>query len=39
MELSWNHSPGPVWEEYAEEGGWESEMVITPEEEPDDIRY
>ena len=39
MKLSWNHSPGPVWEEKAEEGGWESEMVITQEEEPDDIRY
>ena len=39
MKLSWNHSPGPVWEEYAEERGWESEMVITQEEEPDDIRY
>lgn len=39
MKLSWNHSPGPVWDEYAEERGWESEMVITREEEPDDIRY
>ncbi len=39
MKLFWNHSPGPVWEEYAEERGWESEMVITRESEPDDIRY
>ncbi len=39
MKLSWNHSPGPVWEEYAEERGWESEMVITREAELCVIRY
>ena len=39
MKLSWNHSAGPVWEEYAEERGWESEMVITREAEPDIVYY
>ena len=39
MKLTWNHSPGPVWEEYAEERGWEKEIIIEYQREDlDDIR-
>ena len=28
ISISWTHSPGQAWDEYAEENGWEREMEL-----------
>lgn len=40
VQITWAHSPGATWDEYAEEMGWQREMDLSLQiDEGDDIVY
>ena len=39
VQITWAHSPGATWDEYAEEMGWQREMDLSLQIDGDDIVY